>query len=75
MQKGGKKEGKLGHARAVQSEEKGQKIGQKRAVQNDEKGLQTKVKRGQRRRRRKGKPNKAMGGSLKVEKSELGLPK
>ena len=31
------------------------------AVQKEEKGLQTKVKRGQRGRRSKGKPNKAMG--------------
>ena len=37
------------------------KLGQKMAVQEEEKGLQTKVKRGQRRRRSKGKPNKAMG--------------
>ena len=41
-------------------ERKREKV-KKRAVQSEEKGLQTKVKRVQRRRRSKGKPNKAMG--------------
>ena len=45
------------------------------AVQKEEKGLQTKVKRGQQRRRSRGKANKGMGGNLKVEKIKLGLPK